>query len=366
MQKIKNIEFLRTFLICGIVMLHMFLDRKWCLCTLFPDISIYQTLHHCFGKSNNGVEGFFIIAGFLLFITFNAKTTINDFIKKKYIRLSPVILFSILICFVGWLLNTMHFNFFENLITILLLNQFGICISVGQNTILWYTSALFSGLLVYFSILKFAPEKYRTKIIFTLIILAYGILEILQHGTFAKPLVNYYIIFNVGFMRSIGGLGVGCLIGYYTKSYSTYVQNLVLSKTQKLLLSLCELFLLSFIVWWMTFYHLKINNIVFVIIFAFLLILFILKKGYISNILENDFWVKLGKYQYSIYVVHYVIIKIFGFALWKQHPEFVVSHPIIPIITMLITIILIGVFTYHFIEEPCARYLKKKLLPQKV
>ena len=255
MQKLKNIEFLRTFLICGIVMLHMFIDRKWCLCNLFPDTVLYSNIKNAVAHSNNGVEGFFIIAGFLLFITFKNKMSIGNFIKKKYIRLSPPIIFSMLLCILGWFLDTMHFKVIPNILTILLLNQFGIHFTDGQNPVLWFTSVLFAGLLVYFCILKWVPDNIKNKIILTLIIVSYTILEILQHGSFANPLKNYYLIFNIGFLRGIGGIGLGCLIGYYIKLYSSRIKDVILSKKQKLLVSFCELFLTSFIIWWMIFLH---------------------------------------------------------------------------------------------------------------
>lgn len=366
MQKLKNIEFLRIFLIFGIVLLHMFIDRKWCFCNLFPDIVLYSNIKTAVAHSNNGVEGFFIIAGFLLFITFKTKMSIWDFIKKKYIRLSPPIIFSILLCVFGYFLGAMHFKIIPNILTILLLNQFGIYFVDGQNPVLWFTSVLFAGLLVYFCILKWVPDNIKNKIILTLIIVSYTILEILQHGTFINPLKNYYYIFNIGFLRAIGGIGLGCLIGHYIKLYFSRIKDFILSKKQKLLVSSCELFLTSFLIWWMIFPHERINNIIFVLAFAILLILFILKKGYISEFFDKDIWVKLGKYQYSIYVVHYVVIRVLGLVLWKQHPEFVVSYPVIPILVTLVIIILVGVFTYHIVEEPCAKYLTNKFLPCKV
>lgn len=366
MQKIKNIEFLRTFLIFGIVMLHMFIDRKWCLCNLFPDTVLYSNIKNAVAHSNNGVEGFFIIAGFFLLLTFKKSTSLISFIKKKYIRLSPVIVWVTILCIGGWLLNTIHIKVIPTLLTIFLLNNFVICWGIGANPVLWFCSALFSGFLIYFSILKWVPDNIKNKLIIIFILVSYTILEILQHGSFENPIKNYYHIFNIGFLRAIGGIGLGCLIGHYIKLYSSRIKDVILSKKQKLLVSFCELFLTSFIIWWMIFLHTRINNIIFVLSFAVILILFILKKGYISEFFDNDIWVRLGKYQYSIYVVHYVIIRVLGLALWKQHPDFVVSHPVIPIIVMLLTIILIGVFTYHFVEEPCARYLTNKFLPRKI
>ena len=78
----------------------------------------------------------------------------------------------------------------------------------------------------------------------------------------------------------------------------------------------------------------------------------------IKQFLDKDIWVFLGKYQYSLYVIHYVIIRIFGLSLWKNQSEFVHIHPILPVIIMLFVILTGGVLTYHFIESPSAKYLK--------
>ena len=165
-NKIHSIEFLRVFLIITIMFHHMFIDRKWTLCTVFPQIDLYQIIQHNLSHAYNGVEGFFIISGFLLFLTCYGKDiSMKEFIKKKYERLSPVIFFSIILCFIVSTFGVIHFNFIANFLTIFLLNNFGICIAVGQNPILWYTSALFSGLLLYFCLIKNKSQPYHYFII---------------------------------------------------------------------------------------------------------------------------------------------------------------------------------------------------------
>lgn len=360
MTKIKNIECLRTFLILAIIFLHMFIDRKWCLCTLFPDISLYKTIESAIAHSNNGVEGFFIIAGFLLALTFKPQTSMKNFIIKKYIRLSPVIVFSILLCVIGHFLGAMDFSFIPNLLTILLLNSFGIKIAVGNNPVLWFTSTLFAGLLIYFCILKYLP-KFYTKITIPLIIFSYAVIEILQHGSFANPLKNYGIL-NIGFLRALGGIGLGTLVGILYKNNIDKINNYIPKLWQKILLTITEIFLFSYMVWWMTFIHKRVNNIIIVFTFVLLLILFVIRKGWFSKFSDKNIWVFLGKYQYSLYVIHYVIIRIFGLTLWKTHPEFVHTHPILPIILSFIAILLIGILTYYMVELPCSKYLKDKLL----
>ena len=358
MQKIKNIEFLRTFLILGIIMLHSCVSSAWSFSHIFKNVPLYQTLHDCFAHSNNGVEGFFIIAGFLLVITF--KNTINfvDFVKKKYIRLSPPIAFATILCILGWLLHTMHFKVIPNILTVMLLNHFGICWAIGANPVLWFTSALFSGLLFYFCIIKYIPKKYHLTLISILSVVGYLILEILQKGRFSDPYHNYHFMFNVGFLRAIGGIGFGCIIGIIYKEHFEKIQKFIILKWQKVLITLLELIFLSFIVWWMICPHIRINNLVYVIFFTLLLALFILNTGYISQFFDKDIWVLLGKYQYSIYVVHYPVGKILGFGVWKHNADFIHANPLIPILVTVLLSIIVGVFTYHCVEEPCAKYLK--------
>ena len=361
MEKLKNIEFIRVFLICAIVFLHMFIDRKWCLCTLFPEISIYQNIKTAVGHSNNCVEGFFLIAGFFLVYTFKT-ISLKEFILKKYIRLSPVILFSMGLCVIGWLLGTMHFNMIPNILTVFLLNQFGINFTVGQNPILWYTSVLFAGLLLYFCIIKYLPTKIKYVIISILVICAYTIVEILQHGSFANPLVNYHHIFNIGFLRAVGGIGLGCIVGLLYKCFFTQTVCKTKNLAVKFFYSALEILTTMFVFWWCLFIHKGLNNIFIVLAFVLMLILFILRKGYLSQFLNKDIWAFLGKFQYSIYVVHYVLIRIIGLTLWKHNPQFVYSHPLLPIIITLTVILVVGVSTYYMVELPCTKYLKAKLI----
>jgi len=361
MEKLKNIEFLRVFLITNIVLLHVHVSSAWSFSKVFPKSNLYQFLHDCFAASNNCVEGFFIIAGFLLFYTFKPNKSIKEFILKKYIRLSPAILFATLLCIIGWLLGVMHFKLIPNLLTVLLLNHFGRCWVIGCMAVLWYVSAMFSGLLIYFSILKFVVQKYQKYVITILAILGYIILEYFQKGRFSDPYHNYYYIFNIGFLRAIGGIGLGCLIGMILKNFKFDYTKTVTNK-KIIAVTFIELTFLIFLIWWTMYPHGRINNIVFVIGFAILFLLFIIQKGYISKFFNKEIWIFLGKYSYSIYVTHYAVGKILVKTIWKHNQHFVYSHPYIPIIITLLIILLVGILTYHMVELPCTKYLKAKLI----
>ena len=362
MQKLRNLEFLRSYLIITIILLHMSINRSWSLLGLYPDVDIYNSIQKAFAHANNSVEGFFIIAGFLLVLTFKNGTTFADFVKKKYIRLAPVICFSILLVIVGDIFNILSFKPIPDILSILLLNNFGICFAVSDNPILWYTSALFGGMVLYFGIQKCIREKRHLLIFSILCFVGYLILEILQGGKFSHPFVNHYGILNTGFLRAVGGMGLGCVSGVLYKNNSEKILKAEFNNSLKIFISAAEFASLSFLIWWTLFPHPHINNIFFVLNFVVLLSLFIVKKGYFSTLFDSEIWVKLGRYQYSLYVIHYLVLQIFGVALWKTNSAFVCSHPYLPIVVMFLAVLVLGVFVYHFIEIPSVNFLRNKFL----
>ncbi len=360
MEKLKNIEFIRVFLISVIVLLHTTAYGSWSLLVNFPDIPQLKIFHNIFIQGNNSVEGFFIIAGFLLVYTLKNQS-VKDFIKKKYIRLSPVIIFAVLMCIIASFWHAIKLRFWDDILVVLLLNNFGICLAHGTTPTLWFTSALFAGLLVYFLILKFFTKNIKGILLILLPIMAYGILEYFQHGSFSTPHKNYMYIFNVGFLRAIGGIGVGAIAAHIYKRYIDKVRKKVFNYIAILGINIAEFGLLSFVVWWLIVPHRQLNCIYFVFAFVLLLLVFVFEKGIISKITNKDIWVKLGKYQYSIYVIHSVVGKILINTAWLTHPDFVKNHPYSTISVIILAILASGYFTYNFVEKPCCKYLKKFL-----
>lgn len=365
MQKIKNIEFFRVLFMFGIVVLHICTACKWSFYRLFNDIPLYTSIHDSFCHCNNGVEGFFIIAGFFLVLTFKKSTSIKNFIKKKYIRLSPVIAFSLILGLIGVSLGVLSFKIIPSVMTILLLNNFGFNFCESLNPVLWFTSALFFGLLLYFLVLKFCSEKYQKWIFLVISILSYSLVLYLQGGKFFKPCTNYFI-FNAGVLRALGGLGVGCLVGYFYKKYFPILNNINFPIYKKISITILELCLVSYIFAWSFLPHKISNPILFIIYCSVLIFFFALKKGFVSEFFNKDIWVTLGKYQYSIYVTHYVVGNILNLSLWNKNPEFVYAHPIFPIVTTIGLAVFIGILSYYIVEKPCTKYLTDKFLSRKL
>lgn len=359
MGKLKNIEFLRVFLISVIVFMHTTAYGSWSLLKNFPKIEELKFFHNTFIQGNNAVEGFFIIAGFLLIYTLK-NISVKDFIKKKYIRLSPTILFAVLVCIIASFWHAIKVRLWDDILVVLLLNNFGVCFAHGTTPTLWFTSALFAGIVIYFLLAKIKYNKLKGVLFLILPFAAYSVLEYLQHGSFSTPHKNYMYIFNVGFLRSIGGIGIGTFVAYFYKKYIDKITKYVFNIAAKIAVNIAEFGLLCFIVWWLTVPHKQMNCLIFVCAFALILILFMFEKGIISRLTNKNIWVKLGKYQYSIYVIHSVVGKILLNTLWIAHPDFVKIHPYSTITIIICAILVAGYITYNLVEKPCTRFLKKK------
>lgn len=345
-QKFFNIEFLRVFLTLAIVLFHNRISINEL------NVDLYSFLYNAFANGRNAVEGFFIISGFLFIITYKESLSLLDFIKKKYIRLSPVIAFSTVICAISWLMGVYKFKFIPNIMSIFLLNNFGRYWCRGTNVVLWYTSSLFFGLLVFFVIQKYVKEKYRLPVIIGITMGSFLLLQILRHGNYGGYEIVYYNFISVSTLMALAGLGTGIITAYLYKKYSIKDINL-----NTLLCTLLEIVSFSFIFWWLFFVHPFINHFYFVLGFWILFLCFILKRGIFSKIVDKKIWLDMGKYTYSIFVLHCVIIQILYVKLWKTHINFVNTNPLVPILINLLVVILIGIITYHLIEKPAVKFL---------
>lgn len=357
---LKNIEFLRVILMFNIVWLHSYIKRDWNITQLYPDVDIFQNLLNMFNHSNNSVEAFFIISGFLLAYTFKPTKSLKSFILNKYIRLSPVIAFTLVFCLVNYILRIEPFPILSNLSSILLTNIICVNLTPPSVGVAWFTSSLFLVMLAYFCLLKFSKEKYHIPTLLFFVALGYGLLEHFRHGVYKKNLNIIFGCVNVGLLRAIAGIALGCIIGILYKKYFPIIKEKVITYQQKLFLNFIEISSFAFIIWWSIIPHKKINNIFYVLVFTIFFMTFLCQKGFLSKVTNTDFWVKLGKYQYSIFVTHVPILKFLDMALWRNAPYICTHLSFIPIIANYLIVLIIGILTYRFIENPCFTYLSNK------
>lgn len=325
---------------------------------MFPKSSLYLFLKNSFVNANNGVEAFFIISGFLFVLTFKQSVSFIQFFVKKYFRLAPVIIFGTLLFAIASLFDLWDFTFKHNILTMLLLNNFIVRWSNGDVGSVWYVSALFSVFFIYFPLKKYVSNfKVYMLISSALTVIAYAILEYLRGGNFGHPGLNVGI-FNIGFLRAVGGVGLGILCG---EIYNLYSKNILacISNLPVIVITLLEFISLGFITVWIACIHPKMNNIVFVFVFVLLFLLFLLKQGYVSKFFEKDIWVSMAKYVYSIFVTHTIVYKLFSYNFWVNHVNFVEKYYWFPVIVNFVLVVLLGVFAYHFVEAPVVKIYKK-------
>ena len=339
---------------------HAFAPRVWSLYEMFPDITLYTTLKNAFRFANNGVEGFFIISGFFFVLTFNPAISFTKYILKKYIRLAPILIFATIICAIASIFGIMEFNILDNIVNILLLNNFFYRWCNGAVGSVWFVSALFACFVLFFLLKKHVKNKQiYLFLVFAIFIFGYTVLEILKHGAFGGPGQNIWI-FNVGFLRALGGFGLGTCIGELHNIFAKYIVQFNYNKIHYLTISILEVLSLAIIIWWTFFIHARINNIIYVLVFSLLFILFINNIGFLSKLLNKSIWSYISKYVYSIFVCHTLVYKIFSYKFWSVHQNFVNNHYLIPVIINFCLVVLLGIIAYHLVEYPIVGYFKKK------
>ncbi len=355
MQKIKNIEFLRVIGCIAIVLLHLF------SCLKGYDSDLFRHLRYMTSDGQKAVDLFFMLSGFFFVLTLNSKQTVLDFVKKKIIRFYPVLIFVMLLYFLVSLTGAFDFAYYDNIFCLLLLDGTSLVTKSGNVGVFWYVSAMFWVLLALFYSLKvFKKEQVNLFLAFA-ILFCYSFLIHAKGGKINNHLLILCFVFSVKMLRAVGGIGIGYFIGEWYKNNIEKIKNYTFNIYQKIFLSVIEFMCIYFTINNLMLHRIKFkNDMIFIITFAILIICFLLKGGFFSRLLDNDFWGKISKYTYSIYMTHTLIIFTFKGLLWKPYTDYLLGHELLNIFAPIILALILGVFTYHFVEKPCAQYFKER------
>lgn len=356
-MKLKNIEFLRVIGCLAIILLHLFGVNR--LHGVFGDINLYN---HLFNMTHNGqkaVDLFFILSGLFFVLTLKLDTSIWDFVKKKLIRLYPVLLAGFALYFVFSFTGWVKFKFFDDIMGLFMLSGTGIVIYPGNMQVFWYVSSMFWVLLLLFYLLKNYERKNVDLLVALSIFTVYTILIQAKGGKINNPDQTFYYVFKVGMLRAIGGIGIGYFIGKWYKENISKIKELKLSMPNKLCITGLEFICLYFIINNLMFHKFTFyNHFIYIIAFIIIIMLFLLNKGWFSQILNNDIWSNLAKYTYSVYMMHMFVYEMLKGSLWKYNPNFVYAHPALNIMIAISGALVLGIATYYFVEKPAAQYLK--------
>lgn len=301
----KNVDFLRFVFILCIVVLHLV---HIAASPLHDDSSLIyrnntKNMNYC-------VEMFFIISGFFLIRTLKLEQSVREFIKKRFIRLSPVMIFTVLLFAVTSIFGITKFWAMDNIFALLFLNGLQIANhpspfgGLGNIHSTWFISILFWVSLLYFYVLKKWDRKYFNLLLPIIIIMC---LYYRSHNVQIA-----FDIFNFNLIRGVGSISLGCILGLIFNSNIDKIKNITLNKCWKTIFTLAETGIFGYLIFGL-FFATKDRLVYtdYIFLFVALFILFVLKQGYFSLLFENKFSVFLGKISYSIFVSHNLLLDIF-------------------------------------------------------
>lgn len=294
------------------------------------------------------VDFFFILSGFFFAKTLTIETSVYKFMQHKFYRLWPVLAFTVVIniCYLLYGFRYSVNNFSDIILTLFFLNDVGL--SNNSTGPAWFVSVLFFSLVFYFILYKNSRRLTTTFssaniITFVLIFFCYGCITQKYNGN-----LDLYKQYG-SILRGVAGLGVGIFLYNF---YATHFPKISISAKAFILYSCFELLLLSWILYTMLFCPKNwLNNYIFIIAFCALISLFLLKQGLLSQVLNNKFSTVLGRYSYSIFLTHeLVLFYISGAKLVSD--DFIKNNLFILLGVIYFAVILLAIAVYHIIENP--------------
>ena len=324
-------------------------------------------LHHTFkslGIANRGwygVEFFFMLSGFFLVYTFNNNCLTLDFIRKKIVRFVPLIV-------VGSFLNILYhqdISISKFLSAIFFMPGTGLFPEHSYLGPAWYLSVLFWVSILYFYIMKnFSPSK-RNLIIGILTFIACLIFirgASLKWGAFTvlgqKDTIEGIILMTL--VRGIMNMGIGYFIAIYWIEVSHNFEHKYNSNKQYFLFGIIEIVMLIYSTLMLFNNNLFPSQAIFVhISFIALIYLWLIRKGFLSNLTNNILFLKLSKYLLGIYLCHSCIAEHLIPLLRRKYPDIIMGHSLLVIISSIISSIIIGIWAHYVIEKPGEKLLRK-------
>jgi peptidoglycan/LPS O-acetylase OafA/YrhL len=340
MRKLISIQFLRAFACLTVLIFHVFQKM---------DIKPFGNYYLSGGY---GVDLFFIISGFLIFITTKENDSWKVFLIKRIFRIFPLYWVAFFLFYI--LLNTENnfsaFYFLQNLFLIPWngeLTTKSLLVGVAWSTVIEVYFYLVFTVILFFKIKK----KYIIALLFSLLIL----IKVIYY--FNPIDINNIEVFN--FIYSVAGKTfiipfiIGIFIGmfYENSRVSTFIfNNKYIFKIFFFKIIILYLILLFF-------QYKQFNSYLITTIF-FSLWLMVDKFANINyNSKISTFFNHIGNISYSIYLLHMLVIELL-ITLFEIKDVFIVL-----LLTILITFI-ISFTTYNFIEKPLIN--KSKLIVKNI
>ncbi|MCB0279517.1 MAG: acyltransferase [Calditrichaeota bacterium] len=313
--------------------------------------------------SNLFVDFFFVLSGLVISLNYYDKiidlAAFKEYLIKRFIRLYPLLLFTVLTFFVFKIVGNYFFNRmlqegvtkFSNLILstfdpLLFTNSTPLLGSgSGMNTPTWSISSEMISYIV-FGIIA-VSSRNRTLLSIVLFILC----------IFFLVNTNQFIyVGDYGFIRGLAGFISGFFVYIFSK------KNLKLNNGVELLLPI-GLVLLFYTIEQNTTYR-QLYLIATIPSFFSLILLVLLKtNGLLSKLLMSKICQFLGKISYSIYLTHFLILKIMPLFFFKflKINQTTLNCFVVFILT-IVFVVCYSTATYFLIEVKGKYYLRRKII----
>ena len=340
MQRVNKLDGLRGIFSLLVVLFHLNKNNA----PLFVVDNFFVRESYIF------VDFFFILSGYVISLSYNDRiNTQKDFItfiKKRIIRLYPLLLFSTLMYwyFVHPIFNEK--NIVLALDTLLFTNATPILGSgIGMNYPSWSISSELISYLGFGMVSLFAMKSNKTKTIGMLTLICFIILGF-QH--------NYFATGDYGFIRGLSCFNLGYLVFIAAKKQYKIHDN------WEWLIPICIIALMYF------HFTIATNNqiiqflVQLLIPFTFAASIFVLinTNGALSKLLQRKPFLFLGKISYSIYLNHAFII---GFGVPKLFKLISINEvemkKSICLLLLLVLLIVYSSITQYFIENKLGKKL---------
>ena len=361
----KNIDLLRFLFASIIVWLH----SVGCMHPLDGAASFDFLFRNCKNMSCV-VELFFVTAGFFFILGLDKHTGVLNFIKSKFLRLWPMLAFTVLLFAIASIFGIVKFYTMDNIFSLLFLN--GIMIvkhsspygippyGLGNVHSSWFISVLVCLLTYFFYFIK----NFGIKL-FNLFIIVFIVLGLYWISCDICVCIHPYII------RGIYSIGIGCLLGQLYVKYKDKIKELKVSLPVKIFFTIGEIGIFVYLFFGLCFSSkdkLVMTDLIF--LFVILFSLFIIKQGFFSKLLDNNFSVLLGKYSYPIFISHNFLLEIFVKYYWTvdTFTKFknifcnsgggaILIYTALPVIVNVI----FGILLFYIADRPISKLVKKYL-----
>ncbi len=306
----------------------------------------------------NGVDFFFVISGLLMYLALQNKqfslSTYSYFIKKRFLRITPLYYLSIFVYFL--VLNTTNqasISWKDMLINALFLNNhFGINIAYTYWSLavewLFYLIIPF---MFYFDDFK---KRFYTFLLLTLI----SFLRLIQvewsSELFITPNMPVPLFMEFGW-----GILVGMIITHSDLKNRFRIKQTWLNLFLGFgILYVGRIFRLTEVVQMSGQFSIILKVLsgpVMTFGFAFIMLMLINAKGLFTNFVENQIFIFLGKLSYGIYIWHVLILSFLPYFIKPNAGPYVMFFTFILVASTSTTL---AYMTYHLVEKP---YFKSSL-----